>query len=506
MPYPSDFFALRKPRVPMPSEAIDPGIDVGSGDIPTSAFSPALQPHSDAARSPTGGANGPGMSPMDPGHQYMSDLQDVSGRLSAALSAPRPGKFRQVMGAFIGNANPGMGGLISGETQRQRSIEPLQQEYGVLGQLINANRQQQLAQGTLDKDQATADYLRGKNAASENVATTRAGAITGAADTRAGASMYGADQRLKGTEMNLGPMADVPQELQEQFGLPAQLPLSQLNRAESAANKPLTVVQGQNGPAVVNKIQAGQGLTGGHARNLGIGSPSLGRAVQVSDPNNPGNITYASAGQAIRSGALSPQSAPAQTARQTARTVAPGGKVGEEINAFSTAIQHASLLRSAVTALKNGDNQSLNSLRNKFKTEFGNSGPITSQAIADAYQREITSMLSKGHITDGEISTVGKTLNVTSQSPEQSLGVIDAYTALANSKMNVRKKGVDAGMKGKANFPSPAEGSAGGGPAAGAATSPGSPVEGSTATGPNGHKIKFTQGKWVDASTGQPIQ
>jgi hypothetical protein len=29
--------------------------------------------------------------------------------------------------------------------------------------------------------------------------------------------------------------------------------------------------------------------------------------------------------------------------------------------------------------------------------------------------------------------------------------------------------------------------------------------EGSTATGQNGHKIKFTGGKWVDAATGQPI-
>lgn len=189
MPYPSDFFALRKPRVPMPSEAIDPGIDVGSGDIPTSAFSPALQPHSDAARSPTGGANGPGMSPMDPGHQYMSDLQDVSGRLSAALSAPRPGKFRQAMGAFIGNANPGLGGLISGETQRQRTIEPLQQEYGVLSQLITANRQQQLAQGTLDKDQATADYLRGRNPTAENVANTRAGASKDVANIRGDSAM-----------------------------------------------------------------------------------------------------------------------------------------------------------------------------------------------------------------------------------------------------------------------------------------------------------------------------
>jgi hypothetical protein len=40
-------------------------------------------------------------------------------------------------------------------------------------------------------------------------------------------------------------------------------------------------------------------------------------------------------------------------------------------------------------------------------------------------------------------------------------------------------------------------------PAAGAGTQ--QIQEGSTATGANGHKIKFTGGKWVDAATGQPI-
>lgn len=347
-----------------------------------------------------------------------------------------------------------------------------------------------------------ADYLRGRNPTAEEVANTRAAASGYGANQRLTGTEYTADKRLQGTQNNLGPMANVPPELQDEFGLPPQLPLAQLNRAESAANRPLTVVQGQNGPSIVNKVQAGQGLTGGQPRNLGVGSPSLGRAVQVADPNNPGNVTYDSAWHAIQSRALSPQSAPAQTARQTARAVAPGGKVGEEINAFNAAIQHADLLRSAVAALHNGDQQTLNSLKNKFKTEFGASGPITAEAIADAYQREITSMLAKGHMTDAEIGSVGKTLNVNAQSPEQSLGVIDAYAALANSKMNVRRQGVDAGMQGKPNFPAAGAGSAGGG-AAGAQSAPPGAI---TGTGPNGHKIKVVNGVWVDAATGQPIQ
>lgn len=290
----------------------------------------------------------------------------------------------------------------------------------------------------------------------ENVAQTGAAARTGAAQigagARTGAAQIGADARIKAAQLNLGPVAQVPQDLQEQFGLPAELPLRMLNQAETAANKPLTIVQGENGPAIVNKAQSGKGV-GATPKSLGVGSPRLGGLTPTADPNNPGNITFMTAGNAIRSGAASPQSAPTKTAQATARSVAPGGKVGEEVNAFNTAIQHADLLRTAVASLNNGDQQTLNSLKNRFGAEFGMSGPITAQAIADAYQREITSMLSKGHMTDSEIGSVGKTLNVNAQSPQQSLGVIDAYRALAQSKMNVRQQGVNQGMKGKANFP-----------------------------------------------------
>lgn len=298
--------------------------------------------------------------------------------------------------------------------------------------------------------------IRGE--ATENAADTRAGATTQAAQIGAGSrvqgAQIGADARIKAAQMGLGPLADVSPELQQQLGLPAKLPLKMLNQAESAANKPLTVVAGENDSYVVNKRTNAKTPLG--VGNRGAGAAQARPVVAAADPNDPGNLTYMPAGQAMKTGALAPAAAPAQTAKATARAVAPGGKVGEEINAFSTAIQHADLLRSAVAALGNGDQQTLNSLKNRFKTEFGVAGPITAQAIADAYQREVTSGLSKGHMTDSEIGSVGKTLNVGAQSPQQSLGVIDAYKALFQSKMNVRKQGVEQGMKGKANFPTTA--------------------------------------------------
>jgi len=440
----ADFFAIKKPRVPLPSDAFDPGIDVGSGDSAygfspatsaADAIRPTLRPASDAARSPTGGANGSGISPMDPSHQYMQDLQDVSGKLSAALAAPRPGMGRQILGALLAAKNPQIGGLVSGETQRARSIEPLQQEYGVLGQLITANRAQQLAQATMEKDQAMADNLRGRNIKDEIVANTRAGASGYGADQRLAGTEYSADKRLEGQKANLGPMLDVPQDLQDQFGAPPKLPVRHLNALESAAGKPLTVVQGQNGPSIVNKIQAGRGLTGGQARNLGVGSPSMGRAVQVADPNNPGNTVITTAGQAMRTGAAGTQSASLQVPRQAAKAEVPTNIGDQKVN-FSTMIQHADLLRKAAKALNNGDEQTLSGLKNAFKNEFGYSGPITAQAIADAYGGEVTNVIAKGHITDAEAAKTGKTIDLQKQNYKTVNDVLSAYQALAQSKMD----------------------------------------------------------------------
>jgi hypothetical protein len=174
------------------------------------------------------------------------------------------------------------------------------------------------------------------------------------------------------------------------------------------------------------------------------------------DPNNPGNLTYTRAGTALNNPNIqAPGSAPVQAAKAVEKS-ATSGKIGEEINAFNTALQHADLLENAVKALANGDQNTLNGLKNGFKNEFGSTGPVTANVIADAYTREINKMLSAGHITDAEIGTIGKTLNVNRQSLPQSLAAIGAYKALATSKMNMRRQQVEQGLKGQANFPTQA--------------------------------------------------
>jgi hypothetical protein len=249
--------------------------------------------------------------------------------------------------------------------------------------------------------------------------------------------------------MGLGPIAQVPQELQDQFGLPAELPLKMLNQAEGAANRPLTTVYGQNDAYTVNRQTNKKTPLGVGNRAVGA---ALARPVQAAtDPNNPGNLTYMPAGKAMATGAAAPGSAPVQAAKGVAKS-ATSGKIGEEINAFNTALQHADLLKTAATAMQNGDVRTLNSLKNRFKTEFGSADVTNFQAISNAYSREVTKMLSSGHMTDAEIGSSEATLPKNA-SPAQVLGAIDAYKALATSKMNMRRAQVQQGMKGQANFP-----------------------------------------------------
>lgn len=220
---------------------------------------------------------------------------------------------------------------------------------------------------------------------------------------------------------------------------------SSLVRASAFGSVP---VQGAQGPVLVERNPSSPNY--GKVTPLGIGSPSMAGVVPVADPNNPGAITYAPKTAAV--GALTPQAAPAQTAKATARSIAPGGRVGEDINAFNTAMQHADLLQQALGALNNGDVRALNSLKNQFKTAFGSSDVTNFQTIAHAYSDEVQKMLASGHITEGEQKLVHGNLPANA-SPQQILGALQQYRALAQSKLNMRQNQVQAGLKGQAAFP-----------------------------------------------------
>src|SRR5262249_40915793 len=92
-----------------------------------------------------------------------------------------------------------------------------------------------------------------REAAAQTGAQARVQGAQIGAGARTQAAQTEADARVKAAQMNLGPMAAVPEDLQQQFGLPAQLPLRMLNQAESAANRPLTTVYGADDAYAVNR-------------------------------------------------------------------------------------------------------------------------------------------------------------------------------------------------------------------------------------------------------------
>lgn len=297
--------------------------------------------------------------------------------------------------------------------------------------------------------------IRGE--AEQGAAQTKAGATIGAANIGAtsrqnvaqinrkfmavpGVGLYDTQRGLviPGTQAGITVTPDIAQEYnlpQEFIGKPMNL--SQLSALENGQRNAETVVEGANGPALVNKQFGNPNF--GQVTTLGLGNPSMGRGVQVADPNNPGNTVYTTMGNAIQTGAQGTQSASVQVPRQAAKAEVPT-KIGDQKVAFTTMIQHAELLRDAARALANGDVQTLSGLKNAFKNEFGYSGPITAQAIADAYGGEVTNVISKGHITDKEMAKTGKTIDLSKQNFATVDSVLGAYQALAQSKMNMLKQ------------------------------------------------------------------
>lgn len=226
------------------------------------------------------------------------------------------------------------------------------------------------------------------------------------------------------------------------------IPLRQLNQLVGIETKPLQVIQGARGPAEFNKLTQG-------VSQIPVGNPRAmfapeNRYMGVVDPNNPDNIIPMKAGQAAAQGAALPGSVGFQANKAVTKS-ATSGPIANQLTAFSTAIQHAALLKQAATAMQNGDVRTLNTLKNRAATEFGDSDLTNFNAIAGAYSREITKMLSGGHMTDAEIASAGGTLPANANLATITK-VLDSYRSLAQSKINVLRNQVTQGKKGVPAF------------------------------------------------------
>jgi hypothetical protein len=468
-------------------------VSPGAGTNPTGAYA------ADPSHFGTSGAGNP--EPNIIRDRYAPDLQDVATKLQSAYAAPRPGMFRQVAGALLSRKNPAIGGLVSGETQRARTIEPLQEQYGLLANQIAAQRAANTADVTNQMHMAEAgkDVALGQQAsagAQKDIAEVNAApgkqaltaAQTEAANYKDDPNLGLIDLRTKQPVSSAG-TAPLSAEEAKVLGKNAgdTVPLKLKNTANEIVNRGYSTVQTEEGVYEHKHGETGPGQRLGTNPKM-MFAPSERIIPAAADPNNPGNLTFHKAGEAMASGYAAPGSAPTVAAKATLKS-ATSGDIGKNVTNYTTAIAHAQQLQAAADHLDNGDLVQANKIGNALGYQFGSDKATNYNVIKNALAGEVSKVFKGGQATDAEIRAVEEPFN-SANSPAQIRGAIKNAVALMNSKRDALKQQVDQGMKGKPNFPSTYT------PPSGAPS----------ATGPNGHKIVVDGGKWVDAQTGAPLQ
>jgi hypothetical protein len=128
---------------------------------------------------------------------------------------------------------------------------------------------------------------------------------------------------------------------------------------------------------------------------------------------------------------------------------ATSGKMGDNLNSFNTAIEHAKQLDAATDALNNGDIRALNKIGNTLGFETGSDKQTNFNVVKNAVAGEISKVFKGGQATDAEISHVMAPFDA-ANSPAQLKGAIKQAIALMNSKRDAIKYQIEQGSKGKA--------------------------------------------------------
>ena|SRR5215469_753740 len=388
----------------------------------------------------------------------------IQGMVSPPQRASAPGQlarpvsrldvFENFLGNFIGALGSGLsaahGPGAFGKGFGAAVTEPLQraqQQYGM-------QQQAQAQQSSIAAQQAQTENLQARTAQMGQMVTLPDGTelpyslavkaypalISGQA--RETAADITAKGRITATQIQQGVMADVPQEIQDKFGVPDRLPIKTLNTLESAAGKPLTVVRGENDAYLFNK-QTGQKTP------IGVGNPALGRPVQVGDPNTPGGVTYTTGGSAVRGGAQAPSSATVTTPKKVIQDFTSGASA-KTLNAFNTATEHLQTLSQLGQALQNGSTPLINKFANAYATATGEAAPTSFNMAKTAVAGEVAKTF-KGNATEGEIASINKVIS-DAQSPAQLKGAIDTALTLMGSKKQALMQQYQQGLKGNPAF------------------------------------------------------
>jgi hypothetical protein len=347
------------------------------------------------------------------------------------------------MGAAVGSTQPTFGGgfLAANQFANQQTAQHLAREQARqnLGMVQTAYGPLPLALArTLLPKEIQAQSAR-------DVANINAESRENVADTRMDSARLLAQSREKIAQFNAANKAqlagvqgiDVTPEFAKQWNIPPEFVGTKMKATDFAAVRRSSVfedipLQTAAGPVIVNR-RSGQARPVTGPQGQTYLPPALASPKEIADVNNPGETIVVPGAQAM--GQPGVQSASVQVPRALAKAEVPKN-VGETRIAFNTAMAHADLLKEAVTALNNGDQNTLSYLKNKFAKEFGSSGPVTAALIADAYSREVQKGLSSNHITQEDTKKIQNVLDVTRLSQQQSLDALDAYKSLFQSKMN----------------------------------------------------------------------
>ncbi len=381
------------------------------------------------------------------------------GQAQPQRPASRGDMTMDFLGQFLSNLSQGLAQAGHGPGANLRGAAgAMQAPYQRALQGYELGQQQQTQQAQIQSEQAKTALAQAQAEQAKNVVMTPYGPMNQklaekvfpaaiSAQGRTGAATIGAGARVEAAQIGQGMLVDVPKELQDQFGAPAKLPIKQLNAMESAANRPLTIVQGATDAYKINKIT-------GAKTPLGVGSGRLAmvmmRPVQVADPAAPGGVKYMPAGEAMRTGAAGATSASVTVPKAVMKEFTSGAS-GKTLNAFNTATEHLKLLTQLGDALDNGNKPLINAVSNRISTELGGPAPTSFNMAKQAVAGEIAKTF-KGQATEGEIAAINSTLNA-AQSPAQLKGAINTALSLMESKRQALMQQYDEGVRGKPAFP-----------------------------------------------------
>jgi len=123
-----------------------------------------------------------------------------------------------------------------------------------------------------------------------------------------------------------------------------------------------------------------------------------------------------------------------QQRKDTIKAFGPNTKIGTSINALQTITQHLDTLQKSQVALKNGDLQTYNKIKNMFAKETGAVPGVRFDTINDYLAFELARYYTGGVPTQTSIDDAKKQLG-SSASPEQIGALINTTAALVEGKV-----------------------------------------------------------------------